>query len=197
MESLFADAGSWLQSIGPWALVLAPLLMAAVAILPVPAEAPAMINGAIFGPLVGSVVTWMGAILGAHISIELARFLGRPAAERLVSAKALGQVDDLANRLGWSGLLIARFIPIVAFTALNWGAGLTAIPRWRFCWTTALGILPAAIVFTVSGAGFWSLIERWPLPTVMAIALLTAAGVFLVVRRKPSDPRPLRASSRE
>ncbi len=162
MDTFFTDTQLWLEGAGTWALVVAPLIMAAVAILPIPAEAPAMMNGLLFGPLVGTLISWSGAMLGAWISFELARILGRPLAERMAGPARLARVDAVAEDTGWWGLLVARFVPLVSFTALNWGAGLCAVPRWRFFWTTAVGIVPGAIVFTASGTALAVLLERVP-----------------------------------
>ena len=151
MEALVYDFGTWLESIGPWAYVLAPLAMACVAILPIPAEFPAVLNGMMFGPVLGTLFTWGGALAGAQISFELARRIGRPLAERFVPERSLEKADRIVLKADWWGLLLPRFIPLIAFTALNWGAGLTPVPRGRFFWTTAVGIFPGALVFTASG----------------------------------------------
>lgn len=162
LEQFFYDIGEWLRAAGPWAYVLAPVVMAAVAVLPIPAEAPAMVNGAVFGPVVGIVLTWIGSMLGAILSFELARRLGRPLAERFVRPQALERVDALVHDAGWGGLLLARCMPLIAFTVLNWGAGLTPISRWRFVWTTAVGIIPGVVLFTASGWGIATTLERLP-----------------------------------
>lgn len=161
--------------LGPWSFVLAPLLMIVVAILPIPAEFPAMLNGMIFGPLIGTTITWLGAIVGAWISFELARRFGRPLTERFVKSTLLERTDRAVDSAGWPGLLTLRLIPAVAFTALNWGAGLTTVPRWTFLWTTTLGILPGAIVFTVSGTGVAALFRANP-PAAVGLGFV----VFLV-----------------
>jgi uncharacterized membrane protein YdjX (TVP38/TMEM64 family) len=183
LEQLFYDIGAWMEAIGWWAYLIAPLVMAGVAILPIPAEAPAMINGALFGPIAGTVVTWVGAMAGAMASFEIARALGRPAAERVLSSAALERADRVVLRAGWGGLLLARFLPLIAFTALNWGAGLTQIRRWRFFWTTAIGIVPGAIVFTASGWGFTALLERLPWVALGVAVLLVVWLVFRTRRR--------------
>lgn len=152
--------------LGPWSFVIAPLLMIVVAILPIPAEFPAMLNGMIFGPLIGTTITWLGAIVGAWISFELARRFGRPLTGRFVRSTLLERADRVMDSAGWPGLLTIRLIPAVAFTALNWGAGLTTVPRWTFLWTTTLGILPGAIVFTVSGTGVAALFRANPTAAV-------------------------------
>ena len=167
---------AFVDRFGQWSFVLAPLLMIVVAIVPIPAEFPAMLNGMIFGPLIGTTITWLGAIVGAWISFELARRFGRPVTERFVKSTLLERTDRVVDSAGWPGLLTLRLIPVVAFTALNWGAGLTAVPRWTFLWTTTLGILPGAIVFTASGTGVAALFGANPLAAV-GLGFL----VFLVV----------------
>jgi len=183
MSELFADIQLWLAAMGAWAYVVAPLVMATVSVLPVPAEAPAMANGMLFGAAVGTVVTWSGAMLGAWISYEIARGWGRSLALRLVRQEAVERLDRVAEHAGWWGLLALRLVPVVAFTALNWGAGLCAVPRWRFVWTTALGIVPGVVLFTTSGVGLSALWRRSP-PLAGAIVLALLVFAFIWERRR-------------
>lgn len=180
----------WMAGAGAWAYLAAPAVMALVAVLPIPAEAPALVNGMLFGPVVGSALTWLGALAGAWLSFELARAFGRPLARRWIRPDALARVDEVARGAGWWGLLVARFVPVVAFTALNWGAGLLDVPRGRFLWTTAVGILPGAVVFTTSGVGLGRL---WTASPELATGLALAAGALALVwawqrrRRRPAE----------
>ena len=171
-----------IEQSGAWMYLLAPLFMVIVAILPIPAEIPAMLNGMIFGTLVGGLITWSGAVVGAVISFELASRFGRPLAKKLVSSSALTKTDKMALSAGWLGLLVFRFTPLVAFTALNWGAGLTAIPRWTFFWTTTLGIIPGVIIFTASGAGLAAFYRRNPEILPILVALLILVVMFTLYR---------------
>ncbi len=150
----------WLESTGPAVYVLAPMFTVLVAILPIPAELPAILNGMVFGPILGTFVTWISALGGAQVSFELARRYGRPLGERIVPAGVLGRADEVVARAGWPLLLGLRLLPTVAFTAVNWGAGLTPLRRRTFVWTTAVGIAPGAAVFTATGAGLGSLLTR-------------------------------------
>lgn len=189
MEPFLTDLAIWLQDLGIWAWLAAPMVMAAVAVLPLPAEAPAMVNGILFGPVAGTVVTWTGAMAGAVISFELARLLGRPAAERILRPSALEKADRTVMAAGWWGLLVARFIPLIAFTALNWGAGLTPVPRWRFLWTTAVGITPAAVVFTASGSGAALLLRRLtPAAGAVGVAGVVIIAVWIHRKRRRATP---------
>ena len=182
---MFSEIGVWLGDLGWWAYVVAPLVMTSVAVLPVPAEAPAIANGMIFGPVVGSIITWTGAMAGAWISYEIAHAWGRSLSGRVVGEAALQKVDELVDDAGWWGLLVLRFVPLVSFTALNWGAGLCAVPRGRFLWTTAVGITPGVIVFTSSGVGLGALYRRSPMVAVgLALAVIGAMVVWAHRRRQ-------------
>ncbi|MFQ5851898.1 MAG: TVP38/TMEM64 family protein [Candidatus Binatia bacterium] len=172
----------WIEHSGMWAYVLAPLFMIVVAVLPIPAEIPAMLNGMVFGTVVGTAITWSGALVGAQISFELARNFGRPLAQRIISQHILSQTDRIAISAGWPGLLILRLIPAISFTAVNWGLGFTLLSRLTFFWTTALGLLPGAIVFTATGSGLGGFYLRYP-ELFPVVAVLAAFAIGWTVYR--------------
>ena len=185
-------AGEWIEASGPLIYLLAPLFTAVVALLPLPAEVPAMINGMAFGPIWGSLVTWSGSMVGAQASFELARRYGRPLSARVVPASWLDRADRTVSRAAWPVLLALRLMPTVAFTAINWAAGLTAVRRATFVWTTAVGIVPGAVAFTTGGAGLARLArgaDSGPALIALAIVLLlTAAGLALIWRGGTAGP---------
>ena len=172
----------WIENTGMWAYVLAPLYTIIIAVLPIPAEIPAMLNGMVFGTVVGVVITWSGALIGAQISFELAGKFGRPLAQRIISKRILAQTDRIAISAGWPGLLVLRLIPAIAFTAINWGAGFTQLRRFTFFWTTAVGILPGAIMFTASGYGLRALYLEYP-ELIPIMALLGALTIGWTIYR--------------
>jgi uncharacterized membrane protein YdjX (TVP38/TMEM64 family) len=172
----------FIKTSGPWAYVLAYGYTIAVAIVPFPAEFPAMLNGMLFGPVVGTVITWSAALLGAEASFELSRRFGRPLVARFVRPRALERADQLVIASGAPGLLLLRLTPVIAFTAINWVAGLTALDRWTFLWTTAVGIIPGAILFTASGSGLAALYRRQPVFGI--ILLLALLGLVALIHQR-------------
>lgn len=156
---MFDSIVAWIEGSGSLIYALAPLFTVVVAILPIPAELPAVLNGMVFGPVWGSLVTWISALIGAQISFELARRFGRPLSQRLLPRRMLARADGMVESAGWPALLVLRLIPTVAFTAVNWASGLTTMARARFVWTTAVGILPGAVAFTTTGAGFLAILR--------------------------------------
>jgi len=188
-QASFAQHGDWLKSLGWMAYLIAPFLMFVVAVLPIPAEVPAAFNGVLFGPFVGFLLTWAGAVAGAQVSYELSRRFGRPLVKKLVKPQSLQRLDDIVDRGGTIALLTLRLIPTVAFTAVNWGAGLTSIKRATFFWTTLVGIIPGTILFTATGSGIFQLLEERgalaALLVVLAATALLAVGGRWLLRRVP------------
>ena len=184
---------AWIEMSGPAVYVLAPAFTVLVAILPIPAEIPAVVNGMAFGPVWGTLVTWACALFGAQVSFELSRRFGRPLAERVVSGAVVRRADEVVATAAWPLLLGLRLLPTVAFTAVNWAAGLTKMARRTFLWTTAIGILPGAIVFTTTGAGLGALLERiggQPLAIGLGVAtvvLMVALAMWLCRPRPAVD----------
>jgi uncharacterized membrane protein YdjX (TVP38/TMEM64 family) len=179
-----------IEQSGPLMYVLAPLFMIVVAILPIPAEIPAMLNGMVFGLGLGSVITWSGAVVGALISFELSRRFGRPLGERLLQSSWLAKADRVVLSAGWPAMITLRLIPTVAFTLVNWAAGMTPIRRWTFFWTTAVGILPGCLLFTLSGSGLGALYRHDPFLGVALGGLAVLVIIWTVLRyRYTEEPR--------
>ena len=172
----------WVQALGPTAYLLAPLVMAVCAVLPIPAEVPAVANGILFGPILGTAITWCGAMIGAQTSFELSRRYGT-ALIRRVTGVAVRPIDlpDHSKKCVLV-LLTSRLVPLVPFTLLNWAAGATSISRWTFLWTTAVGILPATILFSATGSGLVFLCGDWGVVTIASTALIILL-LSLLLRR--------------
>jgi uncharacterized membrane protein YdjX (TVP38/TMEM64 family) len=120
--------------------------------VPFPAEILAFCAGAAFGALGGAALIWIGAMLGAALSFWLARRLGRPAVERFLPAQHRAALDQWSAEQGTVSLLMARFVPVIAFNLINYAAGLTRVGWWSFLWTTGVGILPLTLLMTWIGA---------------------------------------------
>jgi hypothetical protein len=97
---MVASIETLIEGSGGWAYVLAYGYTMGVAIVPFPAEFPAMLNGIIFGPVLGTMITWSAALVGAQISFELSRRFGRPLVARFLRPEALGRADRVVVASG-------------------------------------------------------------------------------------------------
>ena len=187
---------SYLLSFGTWSPVMAGLVMVFQAVVaPLPAFIPALVNGLLFGAFWGTLLTWCTSLIGGLVCFYIARSLGRPAVERLVSRRAMNSVDRFFKRYGNNSVLIARLIPLVSFSAISYVSGVTSISFWGYFWATAIGILPGTIVFCMLGNNMTNLVRFiWYAVTGIAALLILGFSVRqafnrrIAVQRKSSGP---------
>jgi uncharacterized membrane protein YdjX (TVP38/TMEM64 family) len=92
-------------------------------------------------------------------------------------------LDDWAARQGAGMVLIARFIPVIAFNLINYAAGLTRMSWWTFAWTTGIGILPVTALMVIMGDNIDTLAWQW-----WVVLLAAALMLWFAVRRKLAPP---------
>jgi len=158
---------------GGWGVAVSIGLMVAHSLVRFPAELLALANGSIYGPLWGTVITWVGAMLGALVAFAISRRLGRPFLVLIVTETKLRKVDEWAENCGVYAIFFSRFVPVIAFNVINYAAGLSRVSWWTFTWVTGAGILPVVALMVLIGHQAEAL--TWQL------GLLLAVCVFLVV----------------
>lgn len=102
--------------------------------------------GAVFGTRFGIIYSWIGALLGATGGYVLARTVGGNAFRQLLG-RYRGKLDDLLHRATIASLFRLRVNPIVPFNAMNFASGMSKVPFRDYLIATALGILPAIVVY--------------------------------------------------
>jgi uncharacterized membrane protein YdjX (TVP38/TMEM64 family) len=147
-------------------------LMVVHSFVPFPAEILALCAGAVYGTLWGSVLIWVGAMIGASLSFGLARWLGQPFVNAVLGPASRARLDGWTAEQGTLALLVARFIPVIAFNLINYAAGLTRVGWGTFLWTTGLGILPLTVLMVAMGSSMMTL--TWPWLLGLSVAGIAA-----------------------
>ena len=171
-----------IRSWGAWAVIGSVLLMVLHSLVPLPSEFIAIANGIVFGFVVGAVITWIGAMLGAILAFALSRWFGRRLVEAILPARYTAAIDEWTKEQGMQALLISRFLPVVSFNLINYAAGLTSVSWWTFLWTTGLGILPLTFLMVYAGEQMMS--GRWKLALYLIAACVAVSLLAYVVARK-------------
>lgn len=183
-----------IDAAGFWAPLVFILLYAAGVCLFVPATVLTGIGAFVFGPYLGFLWVWAGAMAGATAAFFIGRTLGRDLAASLIGNK-LHRYDEAIARNGFATILYLRLI-YFPFTPLNFGMGLTRIPFRDYFFGTALGIVVGTFVFTfffgtlkdVLASGDWGLLVS---PRVGFSAALFVFSFFIpkIIRklRRPPD----------
>ncbi|WP_233579561.1 TVP38/TMEM64 family protein [Legionella septentrionalis] len=107
-------------------------------------------GGAIFGPFLGIIYNLLGATLGAACAFCISR--------HLVSDKLIGINQKRINKFilgveerGWQFVAILRLLPVVPFSLVNYGLGLTRIKFTQYMWATVIFLIPLEIIYTYCG----------------------------------------------
>ena len=102
-------------------------------------------GGAIFGHLLGSLLSWGAAIIGMMLGYALARGVGRESVHRWIMKRSVGAA--LSQSTGFLTLLRLRLIPVIPLSVVNFAAGLAKMRFKVYVGASAIGVLPATIVF--------------------------------------------------
>lgn len=112
-----------------------------------PATPLTLAGGAMFGVVEGSLLNWIGAVLGACGAYFATRFLGADAFRTLIG-KWSSKLGALDGRRGFATIFRLRLLPVVPFNVLNFAAGVSGVRFRPYLAGTALGIIPGTIIYT-------------------------------------------------
>jgi uncharacterized membrane protein YdjX (TVP38/TMEM64 family) len=181
-----------LLSRGGWVAALAGIaLLVADVVLPVPASLIMILHGALFGVVVGTLLSLAGALGAALFGFWIGR-RGGPLFARLVPEEERRRADALLREWGDLAILVTRPVPILAET-LAILAGASPMGWGRMLVATLAGALPAALLYALTGATARNLDNT---ALVFSLVLLVA-GLFWAVGRwvfrirgRSAAPRP-------
>lgn len=148
------------------------LAYAAIVALSLPGAAVASLTGGfLFGTLLGTPLNVLAATAGAVAIFAAARAgFGARLAARMDAAE--GRVKRLKAAIDanqWEALFVMRLVPVVPFFVANLLPAIFGVPLHRFLVTTAIGILPGALVFTSLGAGLGAIFDAGAAPDLGVI----------------------------
>jgi uncharacterized membrane protein YdjX (TVP38/TMEM64 family) len=174
IKALVDRAGHW----GP--VLIVALMTLAVVASPVPSAPIAMVAGAAYGQVWGTVLVVIGAELGALIAFGLARVLGHDALRRV-----FGERVDQGLLGAQSALMVtvfvSRLMPFVSFDMISYAAGLSRLHLWRFAVATLAGIIPASFVLAHLGGTAIKGDAGQMLWAVLGLGVITGAPVIWLV----------------
>lgn len=166
--------------------VLAPMAFIAIylvsTLLFLPKAVLSILAGAVFGLLLGVTFVMIGALLGAILAFLASRVLARHPIERL-TGKHLARLDELIAENAFVGIAIARLIPFIPFTMLNYAAGLTTVQLRIFTGATFVGMIPGTVAYVAIGAFGFHLGSWQFLVAAVSLVLLTIIGVVAMRQR--------------
>jgi uncharacterized membrane protein YdjX (TVP38/TMEM64 family) len=147
-----AKLRAWLDGMGPWGPILFVVTYAAATVAWVPGSALTVAAGGLFGVVLGTVVAWTGACLGATAAFLVARYAARERiARRIAHNPTLDAVDRAVAQQGLRIALLLRLSPVFPFVFLNYALGLTRVRLVDYVIALA-GMIPGTLLYVYGGA---------------------------------------------
>jgi uncharacterized membrane protein YdjX (TVP38/TMEM64 family) len=178
---LLTDPSAWLKSRGILPAVIGVLLLVADIWLPVPSSIIMTANGALFGVLLGTMLSIIGSLGASLVGFGMGR-AGSNVLRRLVTAPEYETSELLLKRWGIAVILITRPVPILAETFAIL-AGASSLRWTQFTVASAAGISPAAFLYALAGATASDL----RIGSLIFLLVLLLTGIFWWIGHKLSE----------
>ena len=177
-----ATVQEWLRAAsGPWSLPVAVAAFGVLAFVGVPQIMLIAAAVVAFGPVTGSLYSWVGTMVSALVGFYLGRMAGAKVLERY-SGAGVKRFIKLIARNGFLASLIVRLVPSAPFIVVNMAAGVTPMRARDFVAGTGIGIIPKIALTAFAGASIVQLMQgeigRHWVELAAVIAIWLAIGWF-------------------
>lgn len=130
------------------------------------AAVASLTGGFLFGLALGTIFNVAAATIGAIAIFLAARWgLGQALTAKIENSEGtLRKFRDGLREHEINVLLLMRLVPAVPFFVANLLPALVGVKFFNFAWTTVVGIIPGALVFTWIGVGLGEVFDRGEKP---------------------------------
>ena len=151
-----------------------------------------MLGGLLFGLLPGLPLALLGITAGAFGAFLAGRLLGRSWVEqRMGDSLKLQALDEAVNAQSFYIVFLTRFAIVLPFNVLNYAFGLTRVRGVTYVAATALGMLPAVLLYVYLGTladDFGAVLSGDVRPAsgtywIAAVAIVAIAAVVWILQR--------------
>ena len=115
-----------------------------------PATIPVLVGGAVFGVVLGGVLSLSGLVLASVLSFALTRWLARDFVEQLLGERAQ-IVERLLDNHGFWALARLRLVPLPV-VIINYGVALAGVRFGVYLLSSAVGMIPGVALMTYFSA---------------------------------------------
>lgn len=172
------------------------LIYVAIVAFSLPGAAVASITGGfLFGLVGGTVLNVISATAGACLIFLAARAgLGEMLSARMDASQGrIAKLRDGLRENEISVLFLLRLVPAVPFFVANLLPALVGVRFRNYVFTTALGIVPGAIVFTWIGVGVGEVFDRGETPDLSILWEPHVIGPILALCALAALPMVIKA----
>lgn len=143
----------WVRQGGTEYMIATSVLATLFALFPIiPYPLIGGVLGAAYGPVIGSLITWIGSALASIIMFSFVRYGYQDWGRKwLYRYEKLSKVTLLFERNAFMTIFLTRLIPIIPSIIVNIYSALSRVSFLRYTIASSLGKVPSMILFAVVG----------------------------------------------
>jgi uncharacterized membrane protein YdjX (TVP38/TMEM64 family) len=176
--TFLSDPRVWMEARSVGAALAGVGMLVVDVVLPIPSSLVMILNGALFGILVGTLLSLLGALGAAIVGFLMGR-RGGPLLVRFVPPADRERADRLLQDWGMLAIIATRSIPLLAETVIIM-AGASSIPWRTMLLATLVGSLPMSLLYAITGATAATFANG----LLSFSMVLLIAGLFWVIGRR-------------
>ncbi|MEN6637143.1 MAG: TVP38/TMEM64 family protein [Clostridiaceae bacterium] len=188
---------TWVEARGVWGRVLFVGLMALQVIIAfIPGEPFELAAGYAFGTLWGTLLVWIGAIIGTTIVFLFVRKIGIKAVEVFFPRDKINSIKYLQDEKKLNAAAFVLFlIPGTPKDLLTYLAGLTKIRLLPWIVLTSIARIPSIVTSTISGNALG--IEKYGLAIIIYAATAIVSGIGLLLYQRIQKQHALHEAAQQ
>jgi uncharacterized membrane protein YdjX (TVP38/TMEM64 family) len=192
-----ASFRAWVDERGIWGRVLfVGIIVLQVIIAFIPAEPLEIAAGYAFGAVWGTLLDWLGLVIGTLIVFLFVRKIGVKAVEVFFPREKIDSVKYLNNEKALNATAFILFlIPGTPKDLLTYIAGLTKIRLLPWILLTSIARIPSVVTSTISGNALG--LEHYGLAIGVFAATAVVSGAGILLYRRAHNKREREEALRE
>ncbi|MEL6159793.1 MAG: TVP38/TMEM64 family protein [Cyanobacteria bacterium J06623_5] len=152
LQQLLVNFVEWIDGLGPIAPIVFVLAYVGITVAFLPASIVTLGAGFVFGVVKGSILVFIGAMLGATAAFLVGRFVARDwIAKKVEGNNFFNALDNAIAEEGLKLIFLIRLSPAFPFNLLNYALGLTKVSLKDYVLGTT-GIIPGTIMYVYLGS---------------------------------------------
>lgn len=152
LQQLLVSFVEWIDGLGAIAPIVFVLAYIGITVAFLPASVVTLGAGFVFGVVKGSLLVFIGAMLGATAAFLVGRFVARDwIAKKVEGNRFFNSLDNAIAEEGLKLVFLIRLSPAFPFNLLNYALGLTKVSLKDYVLGTT-GIIPGTIMYVYLGS---------------------------------------------
>ncbi len=152
LQTQLVNLVEWINGLGAIAPLVFILAYVIITVAFLPASVVTLGAGFVFGVVKGSILVFIGAMLGATAAFLIGRFVARDwIAKKVEGNNFFNALDNAIAEEGLKLIFLIRLSPAFPFNLLNYALGLTKVSLKDYVLGTT-GIIPGTVMYVYLGS---------------------------------------------